>query len=253
MNKNTKYLILSLLLLTCGFISATGQDDYDFGIYTKAGIKANISKKISNTTELEIRTKDNTTKLSNFRINTSFGYKFNKYLSTSIGYAYIGKPQQEISLGNQVLVEKSILSSHRYWVDITGSLPVSKFSFSLRERFQHTITQGASALVIRSELKVQYKIDNSIFRPFISVEPHLFLNDISIQTGSAVIENVKATPLREIRYNIGTVISINEKNDLQVYGRFTHNPDFKIKLMNQELPIKNMDQFILGINYHFKF
>ena len=242
MNKNTKYLILSLLLLTCGFISAVGQNDNDFRIYTKAGVKFDIIKNLSNTTEFELRTKDNTSKVANYRLTTQFGYKFNKYFSLGAGYSIIGKPSSE-----------STIWSNRYWVDITGSLPVSKFSFSLRERFQHTITQGASALVIRSELKVQYKIDNSIFRPFISVEPHLFLNDISIQTGSAVIENVKATPLREIRYNIGTIISINEKNDLQVYGRFTHNPDFKIKLMNQELPIKNMDQFILGINYHFKF
>ena len=75
---------------------------------------------------------------------------------------------------------------------------------------------------------------------------------MNIKLTSEFIENVKATPLREIRYNIGTVISINEKNDLQVYGRFTHNPDYTISLMNQEVSIKSKELFILGINYHFK-
>lgn len=252
MNKTIKYIIIPLLVLTCSLFSAKGQDDYDFGIYTKAGIKANIGNRISNTTELETRTSNNTTKLSNFRINTSFGYKFNKHFSTAIGYSYIGKPQSKISFEDQVLLEKSLISSHRYWVDVTGTLPVSKFSFSLRERFQHTITQGANAIVIRSELKVQYKIDNSIFRPYISIEPHLFLNGINITSTSGTVQYVKANPLREIRYNIGTTISINEKNDLQVYGRFTHNPDYTISLMNQEVSIKSKELFILGINYHFK-
>ena len=92
MNKSFKYLILSLLLLTCGFISAVGQNDNDFRIYTKAGVKFDIIKNLSNTTEFELRTKDNTSKVANYRLTTQFGYKFNKYFSLGAGYSIIGKP-----------------------------------------------------------------------------------------------------------------------------------------------------------------
>lgn len=219
MNKNTKYLILSLLLLTCSFISAVGQNDNDFRIYTKAGVKFDIIKNLSNTTEFELRTKDNTSKVANYRLTTQFGYKFNKYFSLGAGYSIIGKPSSE-----------STIWSNRYWVDATGSLHASQFTFSLRERFQQTFSLGTSAILLRSEFKVQYKIENSIFKPYISCEPHIYLFD-------------SLTGIKEVRCNIGTNISINKNNDLQVYGRYTRN------FYQGTEP----NYFILGINYHFKF
>ena len=92
--------------------------------------------------------------------------------------------------------------------------------------------------LLRSELKCQYSIPNSIFKPYISVEPHIYLGDI-----------VSEGRVKEVRYNIGTSIAINKYNDLQVYGRYTQNPDFTILGLERRAP----DYFILGVNYYYKF
>ncbi len=226
--KQFPLLIISAILLIIPFTSSSAQDDsHDFRIYTKAGVKVNIIEGLSNTTDLELRTKNNSSKIDNYRINTSFSYKVCKYFNAAIGYALIAKPNN----GETIL-------SNRYWIDATGVLPVSQFSISLRERFQQTFSLGEVGTLLRSELKCQYSILNSIFKPYISVEPHIYLGDI-----------VSEGRVKEVRYNIGTSIAINKYNDLQVYGRYTQNPDFTILGLERRAP----DYFILGVNYYYKF
>lgn len=214
-----KYVTISILSLFISSIILKAQDP-DFRIYTKAGVKFNIAEKLSNTSEFELRTKDNSSKLSVLRFNTSFGYKFNNYFSAGIGYAFI----------SNLTPSSPIAYSNRYWLEAKGSISASNFSFSLRERFQQTFAQGQEVSLLRSELKVQYKIDNSIFKPYVSVEPHIFL-----------FNELKG--YKEIRYNLGTDIAINENNDLQVYGRYTQN----------HYQILTSNFFVLGISYYYKF
>lgn len=214
--------IFAIALLSTLSICQMYAQENDFRIYAKGGVKFNIIEGLSNTSELEIRTKNNTSKLDVVRFNTSFGYKFNKYFSTGIGYAFITKPNTNTTTGTVI--------SNRYWIDATGSISASDFSFSLRERFQQTFALKECVTLLRSELKAQYSIPQSIFKPYISVEPHLFM-----------FNELKG--LKEVRYNIGTSIAINKNNDLQVYGRYTRN-------YNQ---ILTSNFFLLGINYYYKF
>lgn len=217
--RSIKSVTVALLSLFITSVALKAQNA-DFRIYTKAGVKFNIIENLSNTSELELRTKDNTSKLDVLRFNTSFGYKFNKYFSMGVGYAFISK----------LSPSSSTIYSNRYWIEATGSISASNFSFSLRERFQQTFALGEGVTLLRSELKVQYKIDNSVFKPYISTEPHIFLFN-------------EYKGYKEIRYNIGTTISINENNDLQVYGRYTQNNDM----------LSTTDFFMLGVNYYYKF
>jgi hypothetical protein len=199
-------------------ITSKGENN-DFRIYTKAGVKFDIVKNLSNTTEVELRTKGNTSNIANYRFTTQFGYKFNKYFSVGAGYSLIGKPASE-----------STVWSNRYWIDAAGNLYASQFTFSLRERFQQTFTLGTSAILLRSEFKIQYQINKSIFKPFISCEPHIYMFE-------------SLTGIKELRCNLGTSIAINKNNDLQVYGRYTRNFYEGVE----------PNHFILGINYYFKF
>lgn len=212
--------IFAIALLSTLSICRISAQENDFRIYAKGGVKFNIIEGLSNTSELEIRTKNNTSKLDVVRFNTSFGYKFNKYFSTGIGYAFITKPN----------TTSGTVISNRYWIDATGSISASNFTFSLRERFQQTFALKECVTLLRSELKAQYSIPESIFKPYISVEPHLFM-----------FNELKG--LKEFWYNIGTSIAINKNNDLQVYGRYTRN-------YNQ---ILTSNFFLLGINYYYKF
>jgi hypothetical protein len=193
----------------------------DFRIRTKAGVKFNIIEKLSNTSELELRTKDNSSNIDVFRFNTSFGYKFHKNFNMAVGYALIFKPISEPT---------SLITSHRYWVDASGNLSHANFTFSIRERFQQTFAINESVILLRSEIKAQYAIPNSIFKPYISCEPHLFL-----------FNQLKG--LKEVRYEVGTTVAINKHNDLQMYGRYARN-------YNQ---ILTPNHWVLGLNYYYKF
>lgn len=218
MRNYLKILSIALFAILSG--SQISAQETDFRIYAKGGVKFDIAEGLSNTSELELRTKDNTSKVDVLRFNTSFGYKFNKYFNAGIGYALITKPN----------TATGTVISNRYWIDATGSIPASNFTFSLRERFQQTFALKECVTLLRSELKAQYSIPQSIFKPYISVEPHLFM-----------FNELKG--LKEVRYNIGTSIAINKNNDLQVYGRYTRN-------YNQ---ILTSNFFLLGINYYYKF
>lgn len=217
---------VTIILLTLGSSVYLKGENTDFRIRARAGVKFNIVENLSNTSDLEIRTKEFSSRLDAIRLNTYFGYKFNKYFSMGAGYAFISVPKNE-----------TFTLSHRYWVDATGSISFSNFTLSLRERFQQTFAVGKSAILLRSELKAQYTIEQSIFKPFISCEPHIYMFNSS-------------KGAKEIRFNLGTNIAINKSNDLQIFGRYTYTPD-SITLVGVE--IKTPDYFVLGINYYFKF
>lgn len=211
-------------------------EDIDFRIYSRAGIKFNIVQGLSNTTDLELRTKEHSSKISVLRINTYFGYKFNSYFTIGAGYAFITAPTfHDPIVINGTTYNNAI--SNRYWIDATGSVGMGDFKLSLRERFQQTFALGTHVTLLRSELKLQYAIKKSIFTPFVSCEPHIYMFNSS-------------KGAKEVRFNLGTTISINKSNDLQVFGRYTYNPA-AVELMG--VKIKTPDYFILGVNYYFKF
>ncbi len=218
--KIIKILLTSLIFLPMFHCTSFAQSS-DFRIRAKGGVKFNIIENLSNTSDLEVRTKDNSSNIDVFRFNTSFGYKFHKNFNMAVGYALIFKPASE---------PVSLITSHRYWIDASGNLSHSNFTFSIRERFQQTFALKESVILLRSEIKAQYSIPNSIFKPYISCEPHLFL-----------FNQLKG--LKEVRYEAGTTISINKHNDLQMYGRYARN-------YNQ---ILTPNQWVLGLNYYYKF
>lgn len=212
MRNLTKTLLIALLI-ALPLTHANGQsaNDFDFGTWTKVGIKAPIAEKLSATVDLELRTQDMVTKINTTRAHFILGYSFNKYFKVAAAYSPI--------------LSGSSVWKHRYTIDATGSVKISKVSLSLRERWQQTFTDGVADTRLRSQLQAKLST-NSIFKPYISVEPHLSL--------------INKSGMPECRFTAGTDMAFDKHNSLQMFLVFTHQP-------------KKNDHLNLGVTYYYSF
>lgn len=218
-------LILSQIIIPFLGYSQTATSDIDFHVYTRAGIKSSFLNGISNVSDIELRTKDNSTHIEQIRFNTNFSYKINKYFSTGVGYMF-----SSINLMNSI----PNTFSNRYWVEAKLSSKLGDIQLSARERFQQTFRQKVDAptsntIVWRQEVKGVYSPNGAKWKPYLSVETHIYMFNAS-------------KGIYEVRYNIGTTYSINKNNDLEIFGRYFTSHDIYFPDHN----------FVVGINYYFK-
>lgn len=218
-SNNFIFFCLGVILLTLPLAALHGQENH-FHVFTRGGIKTTILKGLSNTTEVELRTKGNSINISQIHIRSTFSYKISDYFSTAISYSLI---TSNFSGGENVL-------RNRYWIDIRGGYKIERFTLSLRERFQQTFTGENISSRWRQELKGSYSIDKTNLTPFVSIETHICM--FGVEKG-----------IDEIRCNIGTSIALNKNNDLEIFGRY---------FTRGTIPYPN-HSFVLGINYFFKF
>lgn len=224
----------------------------DFGVWTSAGAEKKLGL-FSLSVDGGLRTQDGFKNVD--RWSAGFGVEFKpaKYFSvaTSYDFLYNYKPGRtkdkydswiETDDDGQDVTKREYEGynlKHAYWrcrnrwnFDLTGKLPVGRFTFSLRERFQLTrsisttsreekyrkvdgsdelqrtdansvdLHPASNTVRLRSRLKADYNIRHCPLTPYAYVELHNNLR--------AHFHNVKT------RLGIGTEVKINKRNRIDV-------------------------------------
>lgn len=146
-----------LLMAALAYMPALAGDD--FGIWTEVGVQKDFSQKLSAEVGVEFRAEDKVRQPARWAISLGAAYKPVKYVTVSAAYVYLRDySAQEVKTdykedddGNLVLNDEGQpefnglnvdhghwRTKHRFLADVTGKLPVGRFTFSLRERYQYT-------------------------------------------------------------------------------------------------------------------
>ena len=199
---------LILLGLLCCF-SVAAKDD--FGSVLSVDVTKKIVKKTNLVFEEEHRSRSNFSESERFSHLLELNYK-------PVSFLKIGGAYNLINFNHE---KRGWEIRHRYIFFATGSLDAKRFTFSLRERFQSTKTQGLEAtakranpkLYLRSRLKVDYNIRKSKINPFASFELFNTLND------------PKKNSINEWRGIAGIDYKLNKKNSLEFFYRYINYSD----------------------------
>ena len=146
---NTKTWLLFVLLFGISF-SAWAQSD-DFNTWTKFKVNHKIDSRFSVSGDLELRMKDDVSKLDRWGLTVGGSYRPYSFLNLGVGY----------------LITATV--SFRYhWLKV-----------AVWERFQQTFDRGNSETRLRSRLKLSYAPTKGIVSPYFSVEIYQSLDDVS--------------------------------------------------------------------------
>lgn len=149
----------SLLFLAASLVSLPALAGDDFGLRTEAGVQKDVTKTLSVDASLEFRAEDKLRQPARWAVGVGAAYKPVKYFSLGVGYSFIHDysfqeseaKYKEDDDGNLVLDNEGQPQvsgynvDHGYWrnkhratLDVTGKLPLGRFTLSLRERYQYT-------------------------------------------------------------------------------------------------------------------
>lgn len=250
---------LSILLVSALAITASAQS-----LWTSVGGEHNFNKKLALDLEAEYRFSDGFSTTERFAVGADVEYKFCKFLKASVGYKFIRNNNPEttteeinMKLNGVDYDTKEVKQTASYWdsrhrafASVTGDIDFGHFNVSLREMYQYTHINEASAMrtirtyenfdnvydgvpvwyddpddpietkpkvfkakdkhILRSRLKVDYSKKKFPLSPYASVE---FFNDLS---------------LKKTRFSIGTDWKINKKHTLGLsyfYQAFANDDD----------------------------
>lgn len=168
--KKPLFLLLALLVP----LGAYSQTPMEWG--ARASVEANykISKGVHLYAEEELRTE--AASLGSVRTTLGFTYKPVKALKMGVGYTLINT--REVSTGTFKAPR------HRFFADLSGTLQLGDFQFTLKERFQFTHRTGEfnvyqntpNAMALKSKFTIKYK-GFYVAEPYISAEMRTVLND----------------------------------------------------------------------------
>ncbi len=164
---NTKTWLLFVLLLGIS-LSAWAQSD-DFNTWTKFKVNHKIDSRFSVSGDLELRMKDDVSKLDRWGLTVGGSYRPYSFLNLGVGY--------ETHLRN--LGDSDWKFRHRYHITATVSFRYQWLKVAVRERFQQTFDRGNSETRLRSRLKLSYAPTKGIVSPYFSVEIYQSLDDVS--------------------------------------------------------------------------
>lgn len=206
-----RLLILSLLLLLSS-LALTAQKT-DFGMWYEANADYDIVKGLRFDFEASIRTDQKASKIEKFYFEPGLRYKFNDYFAAGVYYRLT--EQRETIDKSEGIYE--FHPRHRWFVQLKGSLPVTRFTLSARYRFQEQfktyiedpedeIPEWANRL----RLELDYDIKGLPLKPYANVEMQSGLfspNDILIEkwryiAGAEYTFNKKHTVGLEYIYNV---------------------------------------------------
>lgn len=248
MKANKRFLAFAVAAMTAITLSAQS----DFGIWTTVSAEKKLSKRWSVGTEAEMRTRDNTQKVSRWSLGFSVEYKITDWLKAGTGYDLIDDNRENYSFhedGTPNKLAKYWQVKNRFHFDLTGQLSLGNFDFSLRERWQYSVTDSKTVdsrydfddddeddkphrygkrgrNTLRSRLEVSYDIPHCKVTPFVSAEMYNKWN------------------VEKVRYTAGAEWKISKKHRVELYYRFddqTHEN------------IEDQDMHIVGVGYKFKF
>lgn len=138
----------TLVLSAFSVFALTAMAGDDFGIWTDLSFEKKITRQLSVDAGVDFRSEQNLKSVSRWAGSIGLAYKPAKFFKASAGYAYIydRSPQEtKESYGNKsgrfngYNVDHGFWrSKHRFYVDVTGRVSFSRFTLSLRERYQYT-------------------------------------------------------------------------------------------------------------------
>lgn len=243
MKKEVLSTLVFILLIFMSATSLRGQE-----IWTSAGMKVKMVKGLSGHIEGEYRTLDKLAGTERWSAAAGLDYKVLSWLKLSTEYKFIHchKGEEETKKGN--IISAYWNPRHRITLAVTGSYTVNRFTFSLRECYQYThhmeqsvrkwdgddgtpkddeLIEAKDKHSLRSRLKIDYKIRNSRFTPFVSCELYNSL------TSRLAYEKVRCT--------IGTDCKLSKRNTLSLFYRYVNTSDRD-----------DNDSHIIGIGYEYK-
>ncbi len=233
-----------LTLMAAALAACTVAMADDFGVWIDAGVKKDLTKKLSLSGEVELRTQ--ASDLSRWSVGVGAAYKIIKPLKVDAGYTFIDSysPSRVTSKGNTV--DDYWQARHRGYASITGQWKLSILKISIRERYQHTYNSSVSVAkydssgnrksneeiasknkdYLRSRLMVELSLQGRL-QPFASYE---FYHDLN-----------NKFDLNKTRLTLGTDIKLNKRNVFNIYYRRQNYDDSS-----------DTDLNILGIGYSLK-
>ncbi len=158
-----KFLIFIILFLSTSLCSISQSND--FMVWTKVGVKAKLVKRLTFSGELNTRIGDKG--IETFFPQVGFEYKLLKWLRPSVEYRFIVDKNK---YGNYK-------SSNRLNFNVNLKKSVSNLGLGFRIRYQYAFNRINNQSynpdfdqAIRLKPAIDYKIENTIFTPFISSE-----------------------------------------------------------------------------------
>lgn len=184
-------------IIALAFLSAASiMKGADFGTWTNWSIDYAANDKIELAAGMEYRTTDNASETDRWAFNGGITYSPMKLLNIEGVYEFHHR--------NRSGVWKN---RHRYNIAAIGTIKAGRWSFSLRERFQHTIESGESELRLRSRLQAKFKATNKI-NPYVSIEMYN-----SLHSGEKF-------DITRMRYRAGTDFKISKNVSTDLYYLF---------------------------------
>jgi len=197
---NTKTWLLFVLLFGISF-SAWAQSD-DFNTWTKFKVNHKIDSRFSVSGDLELRMKDDVSKLDRWGLTVGGSYRPYSFLNLGVGY--------ETHLRN--LGDSDWKFRHRYHITATVSFRYQWLKVAVRERFQQTFDRGNSETRLRSRLKLSYAPTKGIVSPYFSVEIYQSLDDVSFWRAD------------RMRYRPGVELNLAKRWSLDVFYCYQYEP-----------------------------
>lgn len=208
-----------------------------------------------------------------------FSYKINDHLKVAVSYTAIAVNKKEVIMpDNEEITLQWTEWRHRVSADLTASVKVGQWRFSLRERIQGTYKmrelnnyqQPQMGWVLRSRLKVAYKFRSVPFEPYAYFEPRLLLNGAkwSEESLGKNYENASFLGHKDVYFNryrcaAGLEWKLNKRNSLDFYMLYDHLYDKEIDARKEgsikgvvlKAPIHGIssDRISVGVAYKYSF
>lgn len=223
-------LCLPLVIMLVAPVPLSAQEEvepleHDFGIWGDLTIKKHIVSGLSASVLGNIRTKENSSQIDQWRINPELQFKFNDYFDLSAGYIYYRSNKGIEYQGN-----------HRWYGAVRMAVSFGPVHLHLRERFEQTIREGMEPgdygrvyNYLRSRVGIDLKFENCPVTPYLNVENFLYVFEY------------KGGEVAEMRYTAGVKYKFAKIHTLDLYYR-----------INQKFPVTEL-KHIMGLGYTLSF
>ena len=221
----------------------------DLGIWTSVELEKKIFRDFDVSLEGEFRSRDKLTEVARWSGTAGMVYRITNWLKAAGGYTYIhyNHPSEITGKGN--IITEYWQPKHRFHLQLTGKVSLSRFTFSLRERWQYTdrpsqsvskfdgddgspkndeYVRGKGKNVLRSRLQTSYNIPKCNFTPYASCElTHLLYDKGAID---------------KTRWTLGTEWKLSKHHRLDFYYLYQNHADDD-----------EANGHVIGAGYTFKF
>jgi len=194
----------------------------------------------------------NKTPLDRINLGLDIGYKFNRYCKLSGAYTLIasyhgGKKSSDY--------QNYFELKHRVEVNLTGYLPIERWTLSLRERFRVTFRPDSTnynpkenlfaAMELRTRLKVSYKCFSKPLEPYFYIEMVNPLNENQYITKYLSVQDYW---LKKMHYRLGLNWRLDAYSSFTFYCAFEHGIDYDVDLK----PKKDIVKITPEVNYSYQ-